>query len=197
MAKWPDVPAVYGWLALDRRGTWLLKGEPITNPTVTGFIGRNYEPDERGRWFFQNGPQRVYVTLQYTPFVYRVIRATDGALELEAQTGRRTRTATSAWIDEEGSIIIGTDIGIGLVHDKDLHVVSTLLANADGKQLDDADLESRLEEAQEGKRADLYLRGFQSPLAVRAVSTTNATNEFGFDAHPADDGKASSAKQTS
>ena len=26
MAKWPDVPAVWGWLSLDRRGVWKLKG---------------------------------------------------------------------------------------------------------------------------------------------------------------------------
>jgi len=25
MAKWPDVPAVYGWLALDRRGSFRIK----------------------------------------------------------------------------------------------------------------------------------------------------------------------------
>ena len=29
MAKWPNVPAVYGWLTLDRRGNWLLQGERI------------------------------------------------------------------------------------------------------------------------------------------------------------------------
>ena len=56
MAKWPAVPNVYGWLTLDRRGNWLIKGDRIANAGVTGFIGRNYAADERGRWFFQNGP---------------------------------------------------------------------------------------------------------------------------------------------
>ena len=56
LAKWPDVPAVYGWLSLDRRGHWRIKGEHIGNPTVSAFIGRNYEYDSQGRWFFQNGP---------------------------------------------------------------------------------------------------------------------------------------------
>lgn len=189
MAKWPDVPAVYGWLELDRRGRWLLKGAPITNPAVVGFIGRNYEPDERGRWFFQNGPQRVYVTLHYTPLVYRVAQTTDGTLELEAHTGRRTRAATSSWIDEEGAIIIETDIGVGVVHDRDLHMVSSALVSADGEHLDDADLESRLQQAQEGNQADLYLRGLQALLAVRAVSSKNVERQFGFAAHPSDDGQ--------
>ena len=78
MAKWPNVPAVYGWLSLNRRGQWLIKGDPITNPAVTAFIGRNYERDPGGSWFFQNGPQRVFVTLEYTPFVYRVLPEGDG-----------------------------------------------------------------------------------------------------------------------
>jgi len=48
MAKWPDVPDVYGWLSLDRRGNWLLKNEKIGNGALREFIGRNYQPDARG-----------------------------------------------------------------------------------------------------------------------------------------------------
>ena len=60
-----------------------------SNPTVTAFIGRNYERDERGCWFFQNGPQRVFVQLDYTPLVLRVVGASGAPLELEAHTGKR------------------------------------------------------------------------------------------------------------
>jgi len=69
IARWPNVPAVYGWLALDRRGNFLIKGERIGNPALREFICRNYAADERGCWYFQNGPQRVFVRLAYTPFV--------------------------------------------------------------------------------------------------------------------------------
>jgi hypothetical protein len=31
------------------------------------FIQRNYDHDAQGQWFFQNGPQRVYVELEATP----------------------------------------------------------------------------------------------------------------------------------
>ena len=41
LAKWPDVPAVYGWLSLDRRGNWRIKGEKIGNTALRDFIGRN------------------------------------------------------------------------------------------------------------------------------------------------------------
>jgi len=61
MLKWPDVPAVYGWLSLDRRGNWAIKTaggrfERIANAAVREFIGRNYAADAEGRWYFQNGP---------------------------------------------------------------------------------------------------------------------------------------------
>ena len=69
MAKWPDVPDVYGWLSLDRRGNFLLRNEKIGNRALREFICRNYQSDARGRWYFQNGPQRVFAALAYTPLV--------------------------------------------------------------------------------------------------------------------------------
>ena len=91
MAKWPNVPAVYGWLALDGRGQWSIRSaaeagfERVANAKLIEFIGRNYHHDEQGRWYFQNGPQRVYVNLDYTPLVYRIARA--HPLSLETHTG--------------------------------------------------------------------------------------------------------------
>jgi hypothetical protein len=114
LAKWPDVPAVYGWLQLDRRGNWLLKGERIGNAALREFIGRNYEADERGRWFFQNGPQRVYVKLAYTPLVvhYEGERLFD-------HCGRPVQ-ALETFLDDEGSVLIRSERGIGLLDDRDL-----------------------------------------------------------------------------
>ncbi len=72
MAKWPNVPAVFGWLQLTARGEWRIRGERIANPAIRAFIGRNYAVDSNGRWYFQNGPQRVFASLALTPWVYRV-----------------------------------------------------------------------------------------------------------------------------
>jgi hypothetical protein len=114
LAKWPNVPAVYGWLALDRRGNWLIKGQRIGNAALRDFIARNYEADERGRWYFQNGPQRVYVRLAYTPFVlhYEGERLVD-------QCGRAVQ-ALETFLDDEGSVLIRGERGIGLLDDRDL-----------------------------------------------------------------------------
>src|SRR5688500_6725331 len=113
MARWPNVPAVFGWLSLDRRDNWLLQGDPIANPVVTDYIGRNYERDAEGRWFFQNGPQRVYVALEYTPFVYRALNASDQPLELQTHTGQRVTALCGAWIDEHGGLLVETEHGAG------------------------------------------------------------------------------------
>src|SRR5262245_12573859 len=96
IAKWPNVPAVYGWLSLDRRGRWLLRGEHIDNPAITAFIARNYEHDASGRWFFQNGPQRVFVDLDYTPIIVRI----GDRSRLVTHTEREVGAIGSAWIDE-------------------------------------------------------------------------------------------------
>jgi hypothetical protein len=114
LARWPNVPAVYGWLSLDRRGNWRIKGEKIGNPALRDFIGRNYEADALGRWFFQNGPQRVYVQLAYTPLVVHY----DGDAVVD-QCGRPFATE-DAFLDEEGSVLLAGSGRIALLDDRDL-----------------------------------------------------------------------------
>jgi hypothetical protein len=114
VAKWPNVPAVYGWLSLDRRGQWRIKGEKIANQALRAFIGRNYEADERGRWFFQNGPQRVYVALAYTPLVVHF--AGDA---LEDHCGRAFR-ADAVYLDDAGSVVMAGEGTVALLDDRDL-----------------------------------------------------------------------------
>jgi len=114
MAKWPDVPDVYGWLSLDRRGNWLLQGERIGNRALRDFISRNYAPDSRGCWYFQNGPQRVFVSLAYTPLVVHL----EGD-DLLDHCGRPFGSA-QAYQDEEGSVLMAGNAGLGLLDDRDL-----------------------------------------------------------------------------
>jgi hypothetical protein len=114
MAKWPDVPAVYGWLALDRRGNWRIRGERIGNAAFRDFIGRNYASDARGRWYFQNGPQRVFVALAYTPLVVHF----EGEALLD-HCGRRF-ACEQAFLDDEGSVLMQGAAGVALLDDRDL-----------------------------------------------------------------------------
>jgi hypothetical protein len=114
MAKWPDVPDVYGWLSLDRRGNWLIRNERIGNLAMREFISRNYQADARGCWYFQNGPQRVFVQLAYTPLVVH--------LEGDALVDHcgRPFAPAQAYLDDEGSLLILGNSGIALLDDRDL-----------------------------------------------------------------------------
>ena len=115
IAKWPNVPACYDWLSLDRRGDWRLQGERVTHSGLIQFINRQYGGDESGCWFLQNGPQRVFVTLAYTPWVFR--READGFV---SHTGAPAGELKAIHLDEEGNLLLETALGIGLLDDRDL-----------------------------------------------------------------------------
>jgi hypothetical protein len=114
LIKWPNVPDCFGWLALDRRGQWRMRdefaqqnklpGQVITHKALNEFISRNYASDSLGRYFFQNGPQRVFITLDATPWVARIIPSECG-LELITQCNSPIE-ATGALSDERGNIYI-------------------------------------------------------------------------------------------
>lgn len=114
MAKWPDVPDVYGWLSLDRRGNFLIRNEKIANRALREFIFRNYQADARGCWYFQNGPQRVFVALAYTPLVLHF----EGEGILDHCGG--AFLPVQAFLDDEGSVLMAGTRGVGLLDDRDL-----------------------------------------------------------------------------
>lgn len=151
MAKWPNVPHCYGWLALDRRGQWRMRddaaqaagtaGDPIRHAALVAFIARNYASDDAGRWYFQNGPQRVYVALAYAPFVVRLTwdaAANDGrgAPVLTDQLGHAF-VPQACLLDEDGNVaFVGAVSGgegngrstpnapLALLHDHDIDLLT-------------------------------------------------------------------------
>ncbi len=140
LRKWPNVPHCYGWLALDARGAWFMrderiqaagpfpqvKGSRITHEKLLGFIHRNYALDSEGAAFFQNGPQRVYVELEATPWVWRV-DGPAGVWTVTAHTGQAVQRVDSAWLDGEGRLYLATDRGFGIVHSLDMLAASEIL----------------------------------------------------------------------
>lgn len=142
LKKWPNVPHCYNWLALDARGEWYMrdervqtqgpfpqaKGSRIEHEKLREFIARNYDADDRGAWFFQNGPQRVYVELEAAPYVWRLQgppRGFDPESEpkVASHTGRSAKVRES-WIDEDGRLYLACDIGFGLVHTLDMEAAA-------------------------------------------------------------------------
>lgn len=141
--RWPNVPAVFGWLSLTARGQWRLHpdgkaveggmGESISNPQILGFINRNYDHDELGRWFFQNGPQRVYVRLDAAPWI---VFADDSQGELSTHTGLAIQTVTQLELDDSGNLYLSTEHGAGMLIDRDLPRFIQTLNTVDGQALE-------------------------------------------------------------
>ena len=102
----------------------LSKGSLLRHDKLVDFIQRNYESDDAGQWFFQNGPQRVYVELEATPLIWRVDAAPDFAVT--AHTGQTARVQRCL-VDEHGRVYLETDAGFGLVHTLDMtHVADAV-----------------------------------------------------------------------
>lgn len=152
MAKWPDVPDVYGWLSLSERGEWRLHpdggaladpqqtrgvqaGEPITSPSILDFIGRNYAVDGKGQWYFQNGPQRVYVRLDAAPYVLHLADTEQGGAMLRTHNDLWVNDISGWWLTDEGRLFAATEHGAGLVAGRDLSMVLGRLHTAEGLPL--------------------------------------------------------------
>lgn len=185
MAKWPNVPAVYGWLALDRRGNWLIKRETIGNAALNAFISRNYNHDNTGCWFFQNGPQRVFVELDYTPFVYRVTNDLTAPLALATHTGDAANTIQGAWIDEQGTVLVQSDRGIGIVHDQDLDPLLASMIDTNGNVIEERVFDELLELIEHQRPIPLWLKFCDSHVRLEPIQSADVPKRFGFDAHPA------------
>jgi len=142
LRKWPQVPHCHGWLALDARGNWYMrderiqaagpfpqvKGSRIEHDKLRAFIERNYGCDDAGAWYFQNGPQRVYVELEAAPWVWRVDAAT--GWPVHSHTGLAAAVKDS-WLDEHGRLFLTTDLGHGIVHTLDMGVAAQAVEAGD------------------------------------------------------------------
>ncbi len=182
MAKWPNVPAVYGWLSLDARGRWRIKGDIIAHRPSLAFIARNYAVDERGCWYFQNGPQRVFVQLEYTPWVLRL--ASEG--HVETHTGHTVHDPRGAYVDEQGNLLIESELGIGLVEDRELERLSDGIALESGAAVDPELIAQILEHGLPRETAKLTLSVAGCRLAVHRIARTDVPARFGFVPNPSD-----------
>ena len=179
MRKWPDVPNVFGWLRLDRRGNWLVKTrsgafDRIGNRALTEFIGRNYAVDNEGRWYFQNGPQRVFVSLDYTPWVYRIA---DNGNTLVVQNGDPVARVGEILLDEAGSVLLVSEIGVGVVSDRDLAPLIDRL-EAENPPLQAGELLAELAAPSQSVRL------FGNKVGVARVQCQSIAMRFGFNPRP-------------
>jgi hypothetical protein len=185
MAKWPNVPHCYGWLALDARGTWRMRdeaaqradapGDKLSNAALVGFINRNYLRDERGCWYFQNGPQRVYINLEATPFIAR----TDPAQGLVLHTGQPMAAPDQAFMLDTGGIVVRAGTLLAQLDDRDVAQLLTTM-ELDGKPVADEALMAWLDNG----AGRLSLRWQGQEIALERVEASALPQRFGFIQRP-------------
>ncbi|HCZ17344.1 MAG TPA: DUF2946 family protein [Accumulibacter sp.] len=176
---WPKVPACYGWLSLDRRGRWRLRGETLSHPGLKAFLDRQYGHDGAGNYFVQNGPQRVFVELEYTPWVL-YLAAPD---RLETQLGETVGEVRGAAIDDEGNLLLEIPEGVALLCDRDLPALLHHLRLPDGTAADDAALLAAIGQERAGvSTLTLAWQGCRLPVAVLRRSSVPA--RYGFVSSP-------------
>jgi hypothetical protein len=190
IAKWPKVPHCYGWLALDARGNWRMRdertqalglsGDRIANAALIGFINRNYLHDEQGRWYFQNGPQRVYVSLEATPYIAH----TDPVKGWVLHTGEPIFTLDAAWMTESGQLLLKSGEKIALVDDRDMAQCLAQLRMNKGSVSDD-ELLAWL--TNPGDKNHLALLDHEILIPISRIESDKLASIFGFISAPKPD----------
>lgn len=179
MQRWPNVPHLYGWLRLDRRGRWLIRGELITRPQIIETIAANYSVDARGCWYFQNGPQRGYMAIDAAPLILSAPAEGDA---LDSHLGKPVGAVSRAALDEGGGLWLVTARGPGWLTDRDLDWALDRLSTTDGTTVDEA-MSAALAQAS-GALTALQLTLDGVAIAVERFDEADIAAEFGFVREP-------------
>lgn len=179
MLRWPNVPHLYGWLRLDRRGRWLIKDEVISRPQIVDTINANYVADERGAWYFQNGPQRGYVALDAAPLMLSAPAEGDA---LSTHLGTPAGAVSRAAIDEQGGLWLLAARGPGWLADRDLDWALQRLVSDQGL-VDEARLATVLA-LSSGAATGLALALQGQRLVLERIDEAGIPAAFGFQREP-------------
>lgn len=187
MAKWPNVPHCYGWLALDGRGAWRMRdelvqklglhGDRIDHPALNSFIARNYMREADGSWYFQNGPQRVYVNLLATPFIAH----TDPVQGFVLHTGEPVPLLDEFWMTEDGQFIIEGNGKVAQIDDRDIAEAMAQF-RMNGEPIEDERLLEWLNNPSDGARITYQTPSRQVP--VQRLAAADVAAHFGFVREP-------------
>jgi hypothetical protein len=185
MAKWPNVPHCYGWLRLDARGVFRMcdevaqknatAGDPIRHASLLAFIYRNYASDATGSWYFQNGPQRVYVDLETTPFITR----TDTQENFVTQDGLALKDIHTVWLSDTGSLLFQNATQIAMLDDRDIAACLSQF-RLNGVVCSDAELLNWMHQPIDG--CGFMVGG--DVLPVKFIESAAIAQQFGFQQKP-------------
>ena len=179
------MPDVYRWLQLDSRGSWRLKDEKISHHGLVSFINKHYTSDEQGRWYFQNGPQKVFVTLEYTPYVIS-IETLNSKWIFKTHNGQVIEKLNRVFIDDHGNFLVSWDKFVGVIRDTDIALVADQL-RYDGSSLYDinpAHLEALNTPRNRVEKTSFYFALENETYSVEAINKLLVKELFKFDPSP-------------
>lgn len=189
LAKWPNVPHCYGWLGLDARGNWRMRderaqqqnlpGDKLAHEALIAFIVRNYAADDRGCWYFQNGPQRVYVNLEATPYIVRTDPSSGWLLHTDTAMGGIDK----AVLTETGALVLRSGEIVAQLDDRDFAQVLPLLRMNDEPVADEMLLEW-MESDAHSVASTLTLTDHERQVPVYRVAAAQLAAHFGFVSEP-------------
>lgn len=188
LQKWPNVPHCYAWLALDARGAWRMRderaqalnlpGDKIHNATLIGFINRNYQHDEQGRWYFQNGPQRVYVDLAATPYIAHTTPESGFVLH----TGVVMNDIDNVFLSTDGKLFLHEGEILAQLDDRDLASCLGQM-HIEGKSASDQELMTWLENNEAAPNLQFILSQ-KKTLEVQRAELAQLMKQLGFVSTP-------------
>ena len=173
LKRWPNVPALYGWLKLDRRGRWLIKGETISRPQIIDVINRNYAADERGCWYFQNGPQRGYMQLERAPLLIHI-----ESDRLIAHTQLTVSEISAVFLDEDGGMYLQTEQGPSALLDSDLDWALARM-EVGGRPVDETQVAAALA-LPSGAKSEITIRLLGNAIPIYKLNRSDAPVRLKF-----------------
>ena len=196
MKKWPNVPAAYGWLSLNARGLWRFHhqgdfdadpdGDTIENQQLIEFFNRNYDVNERGEWYIQNGPQKAFVNLPHAPFI---LFYDDAQRLLSTHHGQQIKQLNHWYFSEDGRVFAQTSVGPAMLIGRDVPAfISDARLLGEGQSVAQAHelTEQDIESLATGQRFKLVLSTANTELIAPCgyLENDKAEETLGFVAKP-------------
>lgn len=172
---WPLDPLVFGLLGLDRRGLWQHRGRTIRQEPLNHYFHQNYRVDSCGRWYIHNGPQRLYIDLAYTPWVFHLKKDS-----LQTHTHQVSRILKSVWLDENGVMILETEHGPGMLREDALFELLDCFCDRQGNAMCDNPLDPSLAVFGRPSKPKLYFKWRQHLLPVGWIHSKVVAYRFKF-----------------
>ncbi|HEX2281468.1 MAG TPA: DUF2946 family protein [Thermomicrobiales bacterium] len=122
----------------------------------------------------------MFVALAYAPWVLRV--GADGTMT--THTSKPVASLKGAWMDQQGIIVLQTELGAALIDDRDIESISAWLSGPDGAACDEDRITEALERIQAGEDAGLWLSHGECRVPLLSLQSQEVPARLAFVREP-------------